>query len=946
MARSYRYYRTDFGELPFDVIHMDLIFDIFDDHTRVDSRLKIKVRNKDLDSLEVNAKNLEIISISCDQSPIRYTYDEQRALIAISFHQPIPAHSECVLRTATICRPSTATLEGLYYDATPPGAPPTQITQCQQWGFQRLVPCIDKMTAKCTYTTTIIADRRYTNLITNGDVIRERHPAGEGRDSIQYANTITPMAPYLFFLGVGTYDTFTREFEYPDKRRFTLELLVPPGTDEQVASHALEVLADAIMWIYLFTGPEQYTRPDERHRIWNLVHERDRLIKSGNEPQRLEEIQNDLLTLTRSIVTGYAYTGTVYREIGMQNSDFGGMENVGNTTITTNRIMPFPEMTDPSFEYMVRVKIHEFYHNLNGSEVTGQSPFEIWLNEAVTVVVEEQNHAFLFGEAYSRLQTILTLLSPEGGTFALDQGPAAMPIEPDGFNDPNELITGVTYVKAPEVVRMMATLMGWETFVQGLHLYHTRYRHGNATRGQWIEAMEEVSGLSLSGMAQTWLKSTGYPILQATRTYDPAQRRLSILLTQKSSQGGDDATVWEFPFRFACVNSKGMDMVDKIHHVTARDTTIVIDDIDCPAFLSLNRGYSFYGKVSDSADMEELLLQVRHDSDMINRFNAWYRIVDREKMRLLLDPSAAPSTHFVDLFIELLSDESLMKEAGGQFLTIFETVEDERFAHHYRALFNTRRTMIRAVAEKYKDRLIALYRNYSRTPEEDTYLTRMVAEIRSRQIKTVCLAALATLDTPDMHRLIKSQFETATSATDRLVAFGLYCNSSAPDKEELLMAYQEQSAQHPVSWEAYLASVAQNSSDDTVSIVRRVEASDAFHIEQANDQRALYVRFAMNRKISLQTDVGRTFMTSMLIRLAPVNEYSTGRALQAFAGMEKMEEEYQAAVVRILVDLMATLTPEKTPSVYNTILRILDGSPHAVRAYESEYGAIPFSIHE
>ena len=55
----------------------------------------------------------------------------------------------------------------------------------------------------------------------------------------------------------------------------------------------------------------------------------------------------------------------------MQNSDFGGMENVGNTTITANRIMPFPFMTDPAYEYMARVKVHEFYHNLNGSEVTG-----------------------------------------------------------------------------------------------------------------------------------------------------------------------------------------------------------------------------------------------------------------------------------------------------------------------------------------------------------------------------------------------------------------------------------------------------------------------------------------------------------------------------------------------------------------------------------------------
>jgi len=25
----------------------------------------------------------------------------------------------------------------------------------------------------------------------------------------------------------------------------------------------------------------------------------------------------------------------------------------------------------------------QYYHNINGSQVTGESPFEIWLNEAV-----------------------------------------------------------------------------------------------------------------------------------------------------------------------------------------------------------------------------------------------------------------------------------------------------------------------------------------------------------------------------------------------------------------------------------------------------------------------------------------------------------------------------------------------------------------------------------
>jgi aminopeptidase N len=105
----------------------------------------------------------------------------------------------------------------------------------------------------------------------------------------------------------------------------------------------------------------------------------------------------------------------------MQNSDFGGMENVGNTTITTNRIMPFPQITDPAFEYMIRVKVHEYYHNQNGSEVTGRSPFEIWLNEAVTCTWKSST-MLSFRRGHQRLQRVLDLLAPASGTFALDSG--------------------------------------------------------------------------------------------------------------------------------------------------------------------------------------------------------------------------------------------------------------------------------------------------------------------------------------------------------------------------------------------------------------------------------------------------------------------------------------------------------------------------------------------
>ena len=241
----------------------------------------------------------------------------------------------------------------------------------------------------------------------------------------------------------------------------------------------------------------------------------------------------------------------------MQNSDYGGMENVGNTTITANRIMPFPTMTDPAYEYLATVKVHEFYHNLNGSEVTGWSPFEIWLNEAVSVHVENQYHAFHFGEEYSRLQTVLSLLAPGSGTLELDSGAASLPVEPDGFNDPNELVTDITYMKAPEFVRMIETLMGKELFVKGLDLYHRRYRHGNATRDQWIQAMEEVSGQSFAPMAEKWLKQTGFPTLSVQSSYNH-ERKVTILHLRQ--EGDSPEKHWIFPVRIAAADASGRDI--------------------------------------------------------------------------------------------------------------------------------------------------------------------------------------------------------------------------------------------------------------------------------------------------------------------------------------------------------------------------------------------------
>jgi aminopeptidase N len=923
--REFKFYPEDFGDLSVKVKHMDLEFDMYEDHTVCISTITFETL-KEIKHLDLNAKNLEILEVSHD-----YQYLKDQDILRINFADEIPANTDYSISTKTICRPTSNILEGLYYDQTPKGCPCTQITQCQQWGFQRIVPCIDDMTAKCTYKTTITADSRYTNLLSNGDVSLDITQVSEGRSKIVYDNLITPMATYLFFLGVGTYQTFTREFEYPNGDTFMLELLIPPGSDEQAATFSLQVLHDCIMWVYLFTGKDKYKNTQVCEQIKDLIDQREELKLAGKE---YSDLANQIADLSKGLHFGYKYTGSVYREIGMQNSDYGGMENVGNTTITMNRIMPFKDMTDGGFEYMVAVKVHEFYHNLNGSEVTGRSPFEIWLNEAVTVFIEQEYSIYLFGEEYERLSTVLGFLAPTTGTFAGDDSVTAMPIEPDGFNDPNELITGVTYVKAPEFVRMVETKLGKEKFVEALELYHTRYRHSNASRAQWVECMSEVHGEDLSTMAQAWLKQASYPKISVSGAYNADSQTYVI----SGSQTGFSDLPWQFPFTVALLDSAGREMAEQRFWIDSENFELTFEAIISEPFVvSYNRNYSAFAKVQAFYTVEQLEFLVLHDSDVCSRYMAFYQLSENLKMQLLQNPEMSVDPKFVDLYLKLLSNRELRDKLGTVDLANFESVEDPNYKYRFDLLYKVNKKIRRAIAESGKDMLCNMYSEYLEKDFDGGFVEAEGRRIKARAVSNLCLGILAELDEQFVWDLIKTQYQNPKSASSRVRAFSLYLNSSAPDKLEILDNEYKYAKTNLVAWETFLYAVAANNSDDHLEIIKRIEKSDNFRIDQANDQRGLFVGFAYNQKNSLLTKEGRDYLSEKLLQLSKINEYSTGRLLRVFGNIDRIELEHAKDLIKLLLDVQSNLDKAKYPSVYNTISRIVKGSPVAHAEYEKIY---------
>lgn len=932
----YKYVESDFKPVVVDVLHMDLNFDVFQDYVNVVSEIKIKTKDGLLNSLELNARNLDITKVSCNVVDVDWVYEKEKDMLIVNFKTPIPANTEVFIHTENSFKPTGNVLEGMYFDETPKGAPRQLITQCQQWGFQRMVPCFDVMNVKCTYITTIIADSRYTNVITNGDLIEGPTNVGGGRVKYVYDNTITPMTSYLFFLGLGTYDTFKREFEYPNGKKFVLELLTPPGTQKELADKSLAMLFDGILYINLFTGANKYENDSVAKQIYDLVYEREDKLFKSEDATKIRERLNEL---SSGKTWGYEYTGTVYREIGMQNSNFGGMENVGNTTITTNRLLPFPDSSDSVVEYVTRVKTHEFYHNINGSEVTGWSPFELWLNEAVTVHIEKEHHEFLFGRAYSRLQEVLGIVSPDQGVLFEDEGTLILPIIPEGFNNPDELITSVTYVKGPEFVKMIQLLIGDDKFVKALANYHGKFKHGSAKTDDWLECMQEYADFDFKKFAYKWLKSTAYPKVHAKREYNERKNKYIISLDQINSTEED---LWQHPLSIALCDLDGNVIQEKVFFVDKKNKELVFDGVSTkPAFVSMNRTYSFYGKlIDDSITEEELFIQVRKDKDVIAKYFAFYFIMDAEKTRLLKNPEEPVRPEIVDLYFELINNKKLMDEVGPMIFANFEGVEDPEFSHKYEDLYQVKRKISKAVSDKYHDELMNIYLDRKSKSFEGDYLHILAKQIKNRAVKSVALSLLKYQETPEIYQLIKDEFRNATSASERNLAAALYLDSTADDRLDFFKEFEDFGKTNLVRWEVFLSITSSGDSDDVLDLINRVVSLPEYRIDQANDQRATYMRFSFNRRLSLLTDKGREFVKRSILKLTPVNEFTVMHILSVFSHIDYLEKDDMVACYKLLVDVYHEVDNLKYPSVSNNTKKLLINSKVARTAYEEQFGSV------
>ena len=403
-------YLKDYQVPDYLIDKTELHVDIHNEKTIVTTNLQLRANpaaKKPASSLTLHGVDLELVSIAIDGKLLNsenYNFGEETLTI-----NDTPA--QFILTSVVCIKPELNTsLEGLYKSRT------MYCTQCEAEGFRKITYYLDRPDVMSEFTTTVVADKKYPVLLSNGNLIAQ----GALDNNRHFATWHDPFKKpaYLFALVAGDLAQIDDKFITCSKREVTLKIFVEPK-DLDKCAHAMTSLKNAMHW-------------DEE-------------------------------------VYGREYDLDIFMIVAVDDFNMGAMENKGLNIFNTSCVLAKPETTtDAGFQRVEGVVAHEYFHNWTGNRVTCRDWFQLSLKEGFTVYRDSEFSADMGSRTVKRVEDVSLLRTLQ---FAEDAGPMAHPIRPESYMEISNFYTMTVYEKGAEIVRMLANLLGKENFRKGTNLY-------------------------------------------------------------------------------------------------------------------------------------------------------------------------------------------------------------------------------------------------------------------------------------------------------------------------------------------------------------------------------------------------------------------------------------------------------------------------------------------
>src|SRR5690554_5893777 len=759
-------------------------------------------------------------------------------------------------------------------------------TQCEAEGFRRITFFPDRPDVMSVFATTLVADKqRYPVLLSNGNPVASGEADG-GRHWVTWEDP-WPKPSYLFALVAGDLALLEDHYTTASGREVALRIYAE-RKDLDKLDHAMSSLKNAMRW-------------DEE-------------------------------------VYGREYDLDIYMIVAVDFFNMGAMENKGLNIFNTSCVLAHPKTTTGlGFQRVEGVVAHEYFHNWSGNRVTCRDWFQLSLKEGFTVFRDAEFSADMNSRTVKRIEDVTLLRTAQ---FAEDAGPMAHPVRPESYMEISNFYTLTVYEKGAEVVRMLHTLLGAETFRKGSDLYFERHDGQAVTCDDFIAAMESASGMDFTQFKR-WHSQAGTPVLEVEGEFDASSSTYRLRCRQSCPPTPVQSEKLPFviPLRMALLDSEGREMPLKLAgeaHARGNETVLavteaeqefVFEGITEEPLPSLLRGFSAPVKLVYPYTREDRVFLAMHDPDGFNRWEAAQSLaVDVLQGLVEIHQAGRPlllDQRLLEVWRSVLADAELDQAMVAEILRLpseaylieLARVADVDAIHHVREW--VRRELANALAEPMWQRFDAL--GSAAQP-----WSADAASMARRSLRNTLLGYLMLTGSSAAMSACVRQFVEASNMTDRQAALVALVNS--PDEHQKHAALQEFAqrwADYPLVMDQWFNIQASSPLPGGLERVQELMTHPAFNIRNPNKVRSLIGAFANNNLVNFhrKDGAGYWFLADRVIELNLMNPQIASRLVTPLTRWRKFDPARQEMMK---AELARILEQDKlSPDVYEVVSKSL-----------------------
>jgi aminopeptidase N len=824
---------ADYQAPDYLVDEVRLDFDLAPNATRVKATIAVR-RNGDHDRpLKFNGERVKLISVAIDGQALAQDAYETDEEF-LTIAAPPAVFS---LETEVEIDPEgNKALEGLYMSAG------RFCTQCEAEGFRKITYFPDRPDVLARFTVRVEADTAFPRLLSNGNLMQAGEIAG-GRHFALW-NDPFPKPGYLFALVAGELDVLEDSFVTMSGRKVALRIYVDTGMAER-AAYAMDSLKRAMKW-------------DED-------------------------------------TFGREYDLDLFMIVAVRDFNFGAMENKGLNIFNSSLLLADPATaTDLDYERIEGVVAHEYFHNWTGDRITCRDWFQLCLKEGLTVFRDQSFSADMRGEAVQRIKEVKTLRARQ---FSEDAGPMSHPVRPSSYIKIDNFYTATIYEKGAEVIRMLKTLIGAETFRAGMDLYFDRFDGQATTMEAFIECFAEVSGRDLTQFF-AWYEQAGTPSVKLQATWDAAAKALDLELTQSTAPtpGQPEKQALPIPIAVGLLDEDGRTLRDT--EVIVLDTPsrrVRIENVAREPIVSALRGFSAPVNLQTDAPQKDAYVLLSADPDLFNRWDAGQGLArDLILARAAGRPDEVGEERYAEALERALHDQSaddafkalLLALPSEPDLAVLSAPADPAAIHAARNALHAR------MAAHLDDALRDLH---ARLQDSGDFQVDAASAGR-RALRNAAIELMAANPTALNRERVRAHYNGAGNMTDAMGGLNAMMLLGGDAFDAAVEDFYNRWRDEPLVIDKWFALQARDPAEGALGRVLGLTAHPAFDARTPNRLRALVASFAMYNPARFHdpSGAGYRFLADQILIVDSFNPNVAARLIDALGQWARYAPELGA----------------------------------------------------